>query len=185
VPTEWASVRGRVLDAAGEPLRLQRLQLEDEQANSIPRWSPFAWAWTDVAGNFAFDRQQPRASVRVTFSGFGGAGETEPFALDGGAGRNALELRAVAAASVEGVARDDAGTPVSGARVWLRTWDRARGQQRDGSVTEVVTDRAGRYRHAGLAPGDYFLQLFVDGDKEVARTDPFELRRGQRRRLDL
>lgn len=185
VPAEWASVRGRIVGVAGEPLRLQPLRLEDEQPNRTPLWSPIGYEWTDVDGKFEFARLRPRpARVRVTFSGFAGAGASEPFELDSDTEDNALELRAVAPASVEGIVRDAAGKPVPGARVWLRTWLRDRGQL-DHSVTEVITDRTGRYRHAGVAPGDYFLQLFVDGKASAAQSESFELLPGQRLQRDL
>jgi hypothetical protein len=49
---------------------------------------------------------------------------------------------------IEGVVFDaEHGRP--GVRVWLRDWDLAKGGQRSGSVTEVITDRRGRYRFLG------------------------------------
>lgn len=180
-------VRGRVLDAGGEPVPFARVEFEHARDNRRPRWMTFAWSRpADRDGRFQFEGVRAFADdVRLRVDGLRGVGESEPFRLQVGEEVRDLELRLAPPAIVEGTVRDAQGAPVAGARVWLRDWDFASGQQQSGKVVEVLTDQQGRYRHVGVAPGGHYLELLSDGREKAARTEPFEVAPGQRVQRDL
>ena len=95
-----------------------------------------------------------------------------------------LELQPPAV--IAGVVRDADGIPAPGVRVWLRDWNMLANSQRSGSVTEVITDRQGRYRFVGVPPGGAWLQLLATEAATFARAlDPFEVEPGVTYERDL
>ena len=96
-----------------------------------------------------------------------GTAASEPFALaTAGAAPELPPLVLAPAAVIEGLVLDERRQPVPGCRVQLlgaRTASRP-------SLTERITDRAGRYRFVGVAPGDVQLMLRPFADER----DPFD-----------
>src|SRR5690606_20214122 len=149
------SVRGRLLHEDGRAAALVSVQLEEERSSAWPQWSAFAYATTDRDGNFVFPRlHHSKANVRLLVEGVHGYATSEPFAI-AALGQNVKvpDLTMALPASIGGVVKDAAGKPAPGVTLWLRDWDIAAGNQRSGSVTEVVTDRLGRYRFLGVPIG--------------------------------
>ncbi|MGK0204339.1 MAG: hypothetical protein ACI9S9_003421, partial [Planctomycetota bacterium] len=87
------------------------------------------------------------------------AGPTsEPFSLDkAGDNIKVPYIKLAAPATIEGVIRDANNKPAPGVTVWLRDWDMTRNPWKSGSITEVVSDRLGRYRFLGVPLGDVRL----------------------------
>jgi hypothetical protein len=154
-------VKGRFVTKDGSPVRFQRVLLQDHMANRTPQWFPVAYGRTDKDGRFVFRLRKIDPDLRVFTSGMGGYGHSEPFQLEAGETVDVLNVVVKTPASVEGVVKDANGDPLPGARIWLRDWDFQTGQQRSGSVVEVITDRQGRYRFRGVAPHGHYLQVHV------------------------
>lgn len=173
------SVRGRLLRKDGHPAALVSVQLEEERSSAWPNWLSFAYATTDRDGNFVFARlHHSKANVRLLVEGVDGYATSEPFAIATvGQEVKVPDLTITPPASVAGVVTDAAGKPAPGVTVWLRDWDIAAGRQRSGSVTEVVTDRLGRYRFLGVPIGGAYLELVQDEDGHQMRrvVEPFEV----------
>lgn len=179
-----ARVRGRVLDADGQPVPFIGVELEHARVQRSPRWITLAWSRpTDRDGRFAFEGVRALADdVRLSVAGRAGATASEPFRLRVGGLIDGIELRLARPGTVEGTVRDVQGAPIPGAAVWLRTWDFETGQQRDGSIAAVLADRRGRYRHLGVAPGGYCLEVLAEGGS--VRGEPFAVGPGERVRRD-
>jgi hypothetical protein len=178
------TVRGRIVDREGQAIRFAPVVVEYELSDS--RWTQLAW-WQTSDREGRFEYQGLRAlddRVRVMVAGRSGAGTSDPLQLEVGKTCE-VELRLDPAAIVEGTVRDARGTPIPGARVWLRNWDFARGRQADGSVEEVLTDRNGRYRHVGVTPGGHYLQLHFGEHEPAADVEPFEVAPGERVERDV
>jgi hypothetical protein len=118
-----------------------------------------------------------------------GAVQGEPFQIaTAGAVVTTPELQLSAPAVIEGVVFDAEQRPAPGVRVWLRDWDLAKGGQRSGSVTEVITDRRGRYRFLGAPPGGAYLQLLdAPGERHTSSraVEPFDVEVGKTHTFDL
>ncbi|HEX6812529.1 MAG TPA: carboxypeptidase regulatory-like domain-containing protein [Planctomycetota bacterium] len=184
------SVKGRLLMPGGQPAAFVDVELEERRDGRWPDWMTMAWAMTDRDGNFKFARlHHLDDSVRVMVKASDGAAVSEPLAIaTAGATVSAPDLQLAAPAIVEGVVLDAQQRPAPGVRVWLRDWDLATGQQRSGSITEVITDRQGRYRFLGAPPGGAYLNL-LDEPGEQHGFDracaPFEVERGKTHTIDL
>ena len=140
-----------------------------------------AYGRTDKDGSFVLrGLRKVDPDVRIFTSGMGGYGHSEPFKLEAGETADNLEVVVKTPASVEGVVTDGNGEPLPGARVWLRDWDFQTGQQRSGSVVEVITDRKGRFRFRGVSPHGHYLQVHVRHTKHGERREPFEVEPGQK-----
>ncbi|MFO1076966.1 MAG: carboxypeptidase-like regulatory domain-containing protein [Planctomycetota bacterium] len=176
------SVRGTLRLADGRPAAFVDVVLEETTPNRMPRWMPLAYATTDRDGNYAFSgRHHLGDPVRVNSEGVQGTAASEPFALDApGTDVAVPELALAPPATVEGLVLDADQHVAPGVRVWLREWDMATGSQRSGSVTEVITDRQGRYRFLGVPPGGAYLELLVTEQHAASRAQaPFDVEPGQ------
>jgi hypothetical protein len=182
-----ARIVGRIVAKDGRTVPFARVELEHENPNRIPRWMSFAYSTADRDGRYEFTGLHPFGDpVRVRVAGNHGAAEGEPFSLAEAVVVAVPDLQLQPPGIVEGTVLDANGKPVVGARVWLRTWDFATGHQKDGSVFEVVTDRKGRYRHAGVATGGYWLHWTLEADSPpVGTIEPFELAAGERKTVEL
>ena len=120
--------------------------------------------------------------------GLHGAATSESFSLaDIGGDVRLPDLLLTPPASVEGVVKDADGKPQPGVTIWLRDWDLNTGRQASGSVTEVITDKLGRYRFLGVPPGGAWLQLVKseqDRNKAVV-VEPFEVEPGKIYTFDI
>lgn len=181
-----AVVVGRLVDAEGQPVRWANIALQESQPNRLPLWMQWTSSRTAKDGSFRFQVAAMADPARVAVEGPAGVATSEPFALAWGQLHNVGDIRVKPAATIAGVVRDGQGQPVAGARVWLRDWDMATGQQRSGSVVETITDRAGRYRFLGVPPGGAWLQVALHGDVSFERAvEPFEVANGERLSFDL
>lgn len=183
-----ASAGGRVVDAEGRAVPFARVELQHRRSSaSRGRYLPFAWAVCDRQGRYEFSGLHPTDDpVRLVVASGRGAAESETFALANGGSFAAPDVALTPNGAVAGVVRDAVGKPVVGARVWLRTWDFATGNQRDGSVTEAITDRNGTYRFAGVAPGGYWLHWTLEeSTPKGTKVEPFELASGETKTVDL
>ena len=182
-------VRGRLLKPGGQPAALVDVQLEERRGNRMPEWMTMSWAMTDRDGAFRFRRvHHLDDSVRVMVNTSEGAVAGEPFQIAAaGTVVAAPELKLSAPAVIEGVVYDAGQKPAPGVRVWLRDWDLGTGQQRSGSVTEVITDRRGRYRFLGAPPGGAYLQLLdAPGERHASdrAVEPFDVEAGKTHTFD-
>jgi protocatechuate 3,4-dioxygenase beta subunit len=182
-----ARVAGRIVADDGRAVPFARVELEHEMSNRIPRWMSFASATADRDGRYEVTGLHPFGDpVRVHVAGSRGAADSEPFSLANAGAVSVPDLKLQPAGVVEGTVLDANGKPVAGARVWLRTWDFATGQQKDGSVFEAITDRRGHYRHAGVEPGGHWLHWTLEAESPpVGTIDAFEVAPGERKTVDL
>ena len=60
-------------------------------------------------------------------------------------------------------------------------------QQRSGAVTEVISDRGGRYRFVGVPDGGALLQIVTDEDNHRQReaVAPFDVEPGKTYSFDI
>jgi protocatechuate 3,4-dioxygenase beta subunit len=182
------SVTGRVRCANGEPAAYVKVHVEHERPERLPRWQAFGSTMTDRDGAYRLTGlPQVPDPVRIAVAAGAGAGTSEAFEL-GAAGTTVVgaDLRLPPPAIVEGRVRGADGAPSPGARVWLRDWDFAAGMQKSGSLVEVITDREGRYRFAGVPPGGAWLQVLVHGRTSTRRAvEPFEVEPGKTLHFEL
>ncbi|MEO6594782.1 MAG: carboxypeptidase-like regulatory domain-containing protein [Planctomycetota bacterium] len=182
------TVQGRVLRPDGRAAAFTSVEIEEQNPNRTPRWMTFARATTDRDGNFRLTRLHPDENqVRIEVGGSLGACEGEPFDLSKpGSSVDIGEVKLAPPATIEGVVLDAQQQPAPGIRVWLRDWDFTKGSQKSGGVLEVITDRQGRYRFAGVAAGGAWLQLLVDEEHPTNRAvEPFDVEAGKTYTFDL
>lgn len=183
------TVKGRLLKDGGQRAAFVRVELEERRANRGPEWMTMAWATTNRDGHFVFARlHHLDDAVRVMTNTPDGAATSEALAIaTAGTQVTVPDLKLMPPASVDGVVLDSQQRPAPGVRVWLRDWDLNKGGQRSGSVTEVITDRQGRYRFVGVPPGGAWLQLLPDTTEDGERkvVEPFEVEAGKTYSFDL
>lgn len=162
-------VSGRVLRADGTPALLATVRLECWSDQRRPAWAEIMSTTTDQEGRYTIRGVHDIAApVRVAVTDEAGAAEGEGFALDRTGTRiTAPDLRLSATATIQGVVRNAAGEPQPGIAVWLRDWDPNNGSPRSGALTEVLTDRGGRYRFLGVPVGGAYLEF---GDRPTTFT---------------
>lgn len=168
-----ARVRGRVVDANG-PVRGARVHLCTTDPSDATRMDR-AWSTnSDLEGRFEWNRVRATdRSLWVEVEGYAGAGISERFTIEAG-GEIEIEVRTKPAGVVEGEVVDAEGKGLPGMPVRLRLWNQAAGAAGAWYGTNVITDRHGRYRHVGVLPGSYRLQIQDDRDT-VAETEPFKV----------
>ncbi len=173
-----AVVSGVVVDDEGRPARWTRVQLQESSASRLPQWMTFAYGETDRDGAFRFrNLNPPQGGLRVSVgTGETGASVSAEFTLGFGKVVEGLRIVVARPGVVEGEVVDAEGRPLPGARVWLRNYDLATGQQSDGSVHEVLADRRGRYRFPDVEPGGHRIEVIV-GDQRGpgAHSEMFEV----------
>lgn len=176
-----ARVTGQVVDADGVPVRAAEVRLRRAGGRR-----PFYPRITDRGGRFAFDGiRAPEGTVLVEVAGAAGIGASEPLVLEPGRTTD-VSIRVAAAGVIEGTVVDGRGRPLVGVGVWIQNWDFEQGGQRDGSVIAVLTDRRGRYRHVGVGPGSYYVQVVAgESQQYLGRSEPFEFAASERRTLPL
>ena len=177
-------VRGRVLSPERRAVPFATVELEYHREDLQPQWGLVQRAQCARDGSFELAAIHPlRAAVRVRAHSEAGALATAPFHLeDPGARVELPDLVLAPAAVVEGVVRGANERPLPGVRVWLRDWDFDGGHQRTGRIQETITDRMGRYRFPGVAPGGAWLQLLADHAEKQPRgraVEPFLVEPGR------
>ena len=82
---------------------------------------------------------------------------------------------------IQGRVTDPQGKPVPGIVVTFRNYDIESGRQTDGGWTNVMTNRDGRYRFVGVAPGGHLVDL----ENHQVKSDIFEVLPGKTVTRDL
>ena len=179
-------IRGRVVDSEGASVSFARVEVQESAPNRLPPWLTLWPTDSRVDGTFEFAIHAMDEPMRIAITSSAGAVMSKEFVTRPGSFTDVGELKLAPAASVAGVVRDANQKPVPGARVWLRDWDSEAGRQKSGSVVEVITDRAGRFRFAGVPPGGAWLQLMLyEENPRVHGFEPFEVSPGAALTFDL
>lgn len=179
-------VRGRLVDPEGASVPFVRVAIEASLPNRVPRWTRLRSTDASSDGTFELVVHAIDAATRVAVTDGAGSVVSDEFDTKPGSLTDVGELKLAPAASVAGVVRDVNQKPVVGARVWLRDWDFGTGSQKSGSVVEVITDRAGRYRFPGVPAGGAWLQVMLHQDHPRERAvGPFEVTPGSALTFDL
>ena len=159
-------VAGRVVLADGRPAGMLAVRLEYHREGQWPKWQAYDHASTARDGTFTF-RQLPATAdqLRLAADTPIGSVQSEAFFLKESGMRVQLpEARLSAPAIIEGVVLDATQQPMPGVTIWLREWDMQKNTLKNGSVTEVISDRLGRYRFVGVPLGGAGLQLVRAGE---------------------
>lgn len=180
-----STIRGRLVDGAGEPVRFARVALEDGRQNRVPRWSPLAMARSGADGSFVFRVHAMPTPLRVCVEGAVGCATSAEFDTAPGSVTDVDLLRLSPSASIRGLVRNPAGEALAGARVRLLRWDDASGTQRSSEVIDVVTDRQGRFRFTGVPIGTASLQAMLAEEAVRRALERFEVKAGAELVRDL
>ena len=70
-------------------------------------------------------------------------------------------------------------------RLMMQNYHLDSGEQIDGSWTNVMTDRAGRYAFEGVAPTGHKIRVLSGNDKELHTTELFGVGVGQSVEQDI
>jgi hypothetical protein len=171
-----ARIRGRMVDAEGRGVANVEVQLRRGSSYyaSMSRC-------TDAEGRFAFAGLNGRdaEAFRVHVEEEAGFVDGEPFQLVDGGTRELAPTVLRPPAAITGVVHGPDGKPLPGARVLVRRCDATTGIPSDGSRIEMVADRTGRFRFAGLEPRAWRLYSYALGSAAEESEGPwFELRSG-------
>lgn len=175
VPTAGtASIRGRVTNADGRPLRRAQLRLTGDALDGAQT------ATTNSQGHFEIrDLPAGRYTLTATRAGYlpttygeswsGDAGE--PIEVFDGAAVENIDLMLPRTGVIAGMVLDEAGEPDAGATVVPLQMRFLNGKRRPVPVTSAVSDDVGQYRLSGLPPGEYYIEAV---SREKWETDPPE-----------
>ncbi len=181
-----STIRGRLVDADGQPVRFVRVTVEESMPNRMPYWMPLRSTDSRADGSFELSVHAMAEPMRIMVAGAAGWATSAEFATDPGSRHDVGDLKLAPTACIAGVVRGIDQKPVPGARVWLRDWDLDAGQQRSGSVVEVLTDRDGRYRFTGVPLGGAWLQVMLFQEHDLRRAvEPFDVTAGADLTFDL
>lgn len=161
-----AGVNARVLDSAGEPVSGSWINVEVAGA-SDGTWSRIkANGNSDTDGRFSASGLQPGEYIlrvtRVEFAQY----VSPPFRLGDGETKDLGDIRLSRGAVLEGIVRDDAGSPIEKVTVSLR----------DLSGREVflfsmaTTGSDGRYALHSVEPGRYTVRFETSGHAPAEKT---------------
>jgi hypothetical protein len=155
-------IEGRVLGTDGRPARLVRARaMRRNPPSTMPEWSEVAAANTAADGRFSIRGLAPsQTELRISVADERGTACSATLAeVHPGASLLVPDLRLTASSSIAGVVRGENGKPEAGVSVWLREWDPELGAPRNGNLTEVLSDRDGRYRFLGVPSGGAWLEF--------------------------
>jgi hypothetical protein len=175
-------LRGRVLDAEGNPhrahLRLRRTDLE----SSTGGWSTVASDRASKDGSFVFEGlERGPWRMRVSASVPEGRPRTlaTRFVSVDLASKDTLEdlvVRLEPGGAILGVVRGPDGKPVAGARVTARGEDGFDFDHETPAAERIATDAAGRYAIEGLARGAWQVRAvhgaLASNESAVVRVEP-------------
>ena len=155
-----AGVQARILDAEGEPVSGSWINVEDAEPGDGGTWSRVkANGNSDTDGHFQADGLQPGTYVlrvnRVEFAQY----VSEPFRIADGEVKDLGDVRLRRGAVLQGIVRDDAGSPVEKVTVSLRDM-----QGREVFLFSMATTGSdGRYALHGVEPGRYGVRFEAKG----------------------
>lgn len=154
-----AAVRGRVVDASGQPVSSARVRV-GEASRSLIGGAP-RQAFSDDKGAFVITGLPRRALMAVAIHE---SASSANVTVDTSAGDVAeLVIELVVTGTIAGVVVDPAGQPVEGAQVSAGpNWRDGRGtfdptQWRLRGFPQELTDAGGRFTLTGLTPGSYIV----------------------------
>ncbi len=147
-------VAGTVRDASGGPI--VGATIAPARGGGADATPLAAAAITDAAGTFALCTRAGWLQLIVRAAGYGGVMLTEIVH-----GRRRLDVALIPEATIVGrVVRADDGTPVAGARVWLRA------EAYPGTIAAspdiAAADADGQFRITGVAPGRHMVAAETD-----------------------
>jgi hypothetical protein len=172
------TITGKVVDGESKPVRGRRIELQESQPNRMPSWMMVQQTSSLADGSFTLRGVYPLArAVRLALDAQGTV-SSEDFDLVGKTKIDGVVLTAIPFGTIEGRIRDGQGQPLAGARVWLRNWNPATGQQIDGNVLEILSDRNGRYRFVDVEPGGHRIEVYAIGRETLASSDAFDVAAG-------
>lgn len=148
-------VQGRLVLLDGRPAAFAAVDLQTtNRAGYAPEWLRLTRVYTDRTGHFVQHAHHLPTSVRIAVEGVEGTYASEPFRLAEPGVRVDLGVQKLTPPSaIEGSVVDAHQRPAAGVRVRL-----SRGPIAN---AERITDREGRFRFVGLAPGTATLQLLT------------------------
>lgn len=177
------TVQGRFLLADRTPAAFVTVDLESEDRPGSGTWTGFCRTRTDREGRFVIPRlHDTRNALRVRTHGHLGHATSRAFTLPSpGSHVHLGDLVLEIPARIEGVVFDMDARPRSGVRVWACALDPDH-DDRPWTRVEVLSDREGRYRFAGVAAGRASvrfvrvcpdgLQLGVDSHSRILELEP-------------
>lgn len=156
-----ATVKGRVIDTAKQPIAGARVQINTgggggrrRDRGGPPTQRASHQAYTNDQGEFEI-KGLPRAELMVSASHELGA--SKPKEVDASAGDvRDVELVLDLTAVIAGIVVDPDGNPVEGAQVSAQA-PRGEGPRGPGRNNQDVTDGSGKFKITGLAEGTYSL----------------------------
>ena len=168
-----ASIRGKIVNAEGRPLRRVQVRLSGE---SIPEGRTTS---TNGFGRFEISELPAgRYTLNTSRAGYLGMafgqsrpGEPgRPIELAEGQTFGNADLVLTHTALISGHVFDEAGEPLAGANVLTLQMRFFNGRRRLTPVRgNAITDDTGRYRLSGLEPGEYYVQA---SSRETWEGDP-------------
>lgn len=160
---EAAVLEGRVLGQDGTPVIGAEVgRYRPVQPGEMRIQSPLALS--DADGRYRIGGLAPgRLSLSASHGLFGQSVQE----LDLQPGENTLDFWLKGGQAVSGRVLDPSGSPVSGARVWLRA--------SAGALPEVLSEVDGGFRFEGLAPGSYQLEAVKEGEGRTLRPVPLQV----------
>ena len=185
VAVRGARVTARLLDERGNPVPFQWTEVQGERANTKPAFGAVAYATSQRDGTVAFSRfHGGDTRLRVQASGAGGSGISETFTLAPGEQRDVV-LQLQTPGRVGGRVLDGKGQPLAGVRVKIGNWVVETGKQVDGSWTNVMSDRDGRFLFTGVSAGGHRINTGRHEPAGKASSEIFHVAPGATVEIDL
>lgn len=165
-PKVLASIEGRTVTAAGQPIRKVMLTLRRMDAGSA---STAITASTDSEGKFVFSSLEPgRYNLWAEKAGYlrqsYGSKQASvymsagtPLALTSGQHLKDISFELTPQAVISGKVLDDEGDPVGRALVQILRYAYRNGKRRPSPMQGQPSDENGEFKISGLAPGRYFV----------------------------
>ena len=180
------SIAGRVTLPSGRPAAFVQLELQELLGERSARWTGVEEMFTAADGTFRLPPQVARRNdVRVRIASPSGSATSPKFRIDSPGTRcTDLELQLGAPAVIEGVVQEANGRPAVGVVVRVRYGTGPRGAAEGSGYLEVVTDKRGRYRVAGVVPGEAMVHIVQDGRIPDAGI-PVQAEAGATQQLEL
>jgi len=176
-PPEKSSIAGTVIDAVSEqPLKGAEVRLRGMPGAGTPSTQAMS-AVTDASGHFVFEGLAAgRYFVLASHDGYVNDDHDGP-RLRGklqlvtpGQHITDMVVRLLPGGVIAGHVSNEAGKPLHGAAVEAMKSSYPHGRREIHEVAHAISDEAGEYRMAGLAPGKYYIRAKVPGPLTAKTT---------------